>query len=301
MEFIGKTNIDFVGKRNIAFIFSGILSIIGVIAIIMIAAGKANMGVDFAGGTSVQLKFEGLIVIDEARKALEKNGIQADLQQFAEGNKILIRVKKSDLPLGKVADTIVEVFTKEFSANKFVVEGSSEIGATVGKSLQLDALYAISLSMLAIILYIAWRFEFKFGIAATIATFHDVLAVLGILFIMDKEITLLVVTALLTIAGYSLTDTVVIFDRIRENMRSKSKIALPEIINRSVNEVLSRSIITVLTMFIASASIFFFGGNVLHDFAFALLIGLIVGSYSSIYVASSILVVWKPKGGKLIK
>lgn len=301
MEFLGKTNIDFVGKKNIAFIFSAILSIIGVVAVVMIAAGKANLGVDFAGGTSVQLKFEGPIVIDEARKALEKNGIQADLQQFAEGNKLLIRVKKSDLPLGKVADTIVEVFTKEFSANKFLVEGSTEIGPTVGKSLQVDAMYAILLSLIAIIIYIAWRFEFKFGIAATVATFHDVLAVLGILFIMNKEITLLIVTALLTIAGYSLTDTVVIFDRIRENLRSKTKSALPEIVNRSVNEVLSRSIITVLTMFIASASIFFFGGEVLHDFAFALLMGLIVGSYSSIYVASSLLVVWKAKGGKSIK
>lgn len=301
MEFIGKTNIDFIGKRKIAFAFSGIMGILGLVAILMIGMGKANMGVDFAGGTSVQLKFEGPIVIDEARKALEKNGIQADLQQFAEGNKILIRVKKSDLPLGKVADTIVEVFTTEFSANKFVVEGSTEIGPTVGKSLQLDALYAIFLSMLAIIIYIAWRFEFKFGIAATIATFHDVLVVLAILFIMNKEITLLIVTALLTIAGYSLTDTVVVFDRIRENLRSKSKIGLEETINRSVNEVLSRSIITVLTTFIAAASIFLFGGEVLHDFALALLIGLIVGTYSSIYVASSILVVWKPKGGKLIK
>ncbi|MBF8250783.1 MAG: secF [Deltaproteobacteria bacterium] len=301
MELIGKTDIDFTGKRNYAFAFSGVLCLLGVVAIVMIGLGKANMGVDFAGGTSVQLKFEGPVVIDQARKTLEINGLQADLQQFAEGNKLLIRVKKSDIPLGKVADRVVEVFTKEFSANKFVVESSTEIGPTVGQSLQKDALVAVIISMLAIVIYIAWRFEFKFGVAATIATFHDVLAVLGVLFILNTEITLLIITALLTIAGYSLTDTVVIFDRIRENLRSKSKGALEAIINRSVNEVLSRSIITVLTMFIASASIFFFGGEVLHDFSLALLIGLIVGSYSSIYVASPILIVWKTKGGKLIK
>ncbi|MDO8445018.1 MAG: protein translocase subunit SecF [Deltaproteobacteria bacterium] len=301
MELIGKTNIDFTGKRNYAFAFSGVLCLLGIVAIVMIGLGKANMGVDFAGGTSVQLKFEGPVVIDQARKTLESNGLQADLQQFAEGNKLLIRVKKSDIPLGKVADRVVEVFTKEFSANKFVVESSTEIGPTVGKSLQQDALVAVIISMLAIVIYIAWRFEFKFGVAATIATFHDVLAVLGVLFILNTEITLLIITALLTIAGYSLTDTVVIFDRIRENLRSKAKGALEATINRSVNEVLSRSIITVLTMFIASASIFFFGGEVLHDFSLALLIGLVVGSYSSIYVASPILIVWKTKGGKLIK
>ena len=301
MELIGKTDIDFTGKRNYAFAFSGVLCLVGVVAIVMIGLGKANMGVDFAGGTSVQLKFEGPVVIDQARKTLESNGLQADLQQFAEGNKLLIRVKKSDIPLGKVADRVVEVFTKEFSANKFVVESSTEIGPTVGKSLQKDALVAVIISMLAIIIYIAWRFEFKFGVAATIATFHDVLAVLGVIFILNMEITLLTVTALLTIAGYSLTDTVVVFDRIRENLRSKAKVALEATINRSVNEVLSRTIITVLTTFIAAAAIYFFGGEVLHDFAFALLVGLIVGTYSSIFVASPILIVWKTKGGKLIK
>lgn len=301
MELIGKTNIDFVGKRKYAFAFSGILAFLGLLAIVMIAMGKANMGVDFAGGTSVQLKFEGAISIDEARNVLEKNGLQADLQQFVEGNKLLIRVKKSDIPLGKVADRIVEVFTNEFSNNNFVVESSTEIGPTVGKSLQKDAMVAIIVSLLAIIIYIAWRFEFKFGVAATIATFHDVLAVLGILFILNKEISLLIVTALLTIAGYSLTDTVVVFDRIRENLRAKAKKGLEETINRSVNEVLSRTIITVLTTFIAAAAIYFFGGEVLHDFAFALLVGLIVGTYSSVYVASPILIIWKTKGGKLIK
>ena len=301
MELIGKTDIDFTGKRNYAFAFSGVLCLLGVVAIVMVGLGKANMGVDFAGGTSVQLKFEGPVMIDQARKTLESNGLQADLQQFAEGNKLLIRVKKSDIPLGKVADRVVEVFTKEFSANKFVVESSTEIGPTVGKSLQKDALVAVIISMLAIIIYIAWRFEFKFGVAATIATFHDVLAVLGVIFILNMEITLLTVTALLTIAGYSLTDTVVVFDRIRENLRSKAKVALEATINRSVNEVLSRTIITVLTTFIAAAAIYFFGGEVLHDFAFALLVGLIVGTYSSIFVASPILIVWKTKGGKLIK
>src|SRR4030067_3451492 len=119
MELIGKTDIDFTGKRNYAFAFSGVLCLLGVVAIVMIGLGKANMGVDFAGGTSVQLKFEGPVVIDQARKTLESNGIQADLQQFAEGNKLLIRIKTADIPLGQVSDKVVEVFTKEYPANKF--------------------------------------------------------------------------------------------------------------------------------------------------------------------------------------
>jgi preprotein translocase subunit SecF len=160
---------------------------------------------------------------------------------------------------------------------------------------------AITVSMIAIILYIAFRFEFKFGVAAAIATIHDVFAVLGIFYILNWEINLLIVTALLTLAGYSLTDTVVVFDRIRENLKRNKKDALPQLVNYSINEVLSRTIITSLTVVIVLIPLVLFGGEVLHDFSIALLMGVVVGTYSSIFVASPLLVVWHAKsGGRLI-
>ena len=160
---------------------------------------------------------------------------------------------------------------------------------------------AIVVSLIAIIIYIALRFEFKFGVAAAIATLHDVLAVLGIFYILNWEINLLIVTALLTLAGYSLTDTVVVFDRIRENLKKAKRDPLPKLVNNSINEVLSRTIITSLTVVLVLIPLVLFGGDVLHDFSIALLMGVIVGTYSSIFVASPILVVWHAKsGGRLI-
>ena len=154
------------------------------------------------------------------------------------------------------------------------------------------------ISLAGIILYLAWRFDVRFGVAAAIATFHDALAVLGIFYLLDIEITLLIVTALLTLAGYSLTDTVVIFDRIRENMKSGGKKDFGEIINLSVNEVLSRTIITSLTVFLVVLSLYFLGGVVIHDFALALILGVIFGSYSTIFVASALVYIWPKKQSK---
>ncbi len=168
----------------------------------------------------------------------------------------------------------------------------------IGQALQRDALVAITVSLLAIIVYIALRFEFRFGVAAAIATLHDVLAVLGIFWALHWEINLLIVTALLTLAGYSLTDTVVVFDRIRENLKRQPGDPLPTLVNNSINEVLSRTIITSLTVVLVLVPLVLFGGDVLHDFSIALLMGVIVGTYSSVFVASPILVVWSAKSGK---
>jgi len=169
-----------------------------------------------------------------------------------------------------------------------VVDSTTEIGPKVGGKLRKDALVAILVATLGILIYVAFRFQFKFGVGATIATFHDVLAVLGIFFLIGKEINLLLITALLTIAGYSLTDTVVVFDRIRENLRTKFKKSTSEIVNQSINEVLSRTIVTSFTVFLSSLALFIFGGEVIHDFALAMILGIIVGTYSSIFVASPI-------------
>ncbi|BCS53786.1 protein translocase subunit SecF [Geobacter sp. SVR] len=292
MELLGKTNIDFIGKRKISFIISIIISIIGIIGIIQIARGTANMGIDFAGGTSIQLKFAKPMSIAEARKALHENGIaKADLQEIKEGNKLLIKIDRhAGAAVGKSADVVQEAFKKHSPDNAFTVESSTEIGPSIGDKLRKDTLVAVVISLICIVLYIAWRFDFKFGIGATLATTHDCLAMFAVFYLLDKEINLLFITAVLTIAGYSLTDTVVVFDRIRENLHKNLKGAMEKIFNDSINEVLSRTIVTSLTVLLASASLFFFGGEVIHDFALALLIGLLVGTYSSIFVASPIVV-----------
>ncbi len=301
-EILGKTNIDFMGKRAISFALSGILAFLGIVAVIQIARGAANLGIDFAGGTAVQLKFEQAIRIDEARRALETNGLgSAELQEFTQDNKLLIRVKASTTIEEKIAERVMAVFSKEFPGNKFVVDSSMEIGPTIGKKLQEDAMIAVLISFVGIILYIAVRFELRFGVAAALATFHDVLAVLAVFYLLDKEITLLVVTALLTLAGYSLTDTVVVFDRIRENLRTRRREDEETIINTAINQVLSRTIVTSLTVVIVLIPLVLAGAEVLHDFSLALLGGVMFGTYSSVFVASPLLLLWPSGAGSLMK
>jgi preprotein translocase subunit SecF len=290
MELLGKTRIDFIGKRNISFIISAIISIIGIIGVIQVGRGAANMGIDFSGGTAMQLKFNKPISIADARTALHKNGIaKADLQEIKDGNKLL--VKMAGAAVGKPSEMVQTAFKKEFADNAFTVESSTEIGPSIGDKLRKDTLVAAFLSMLGIIMYIAWRFDFKFGVGATCATLHDCLAMFAVFYLMNKEINLLFITAVLTIAGYSLTDTVVVFDRIRENLHKNLKGAMNTIFNDSINEVLSRTIVTSLTVFLAASSLFLFGGEVIHDFSLALLIGVLVGTYSSVFVASPIVVI----------
>jgi preprotein translocase subunit SecF len=296
IELIKNPNIDFLGKRYIAFVLSGILSIIGIIAIVQIATGRANLGIDFAGGTAIQFKFENPVALHNVRLALESGGVKDfDLQDLPSVNKILIRVKKSEQELGKGSETITSILSQKFPENKYVVDSTTVIGPKVGGRLKADAAKAVAFAVVGILVYVAFRFQFKFGVGATIATFHDVLAVLGLFYIMGKEINLILVTALLTIAGYSLTDTVVVFDRIRENLKLKQKENIETVMNSSVNEVLSRTIITSATVLITSIALFFFGGEVLHDFSLAMIMGVIVGTYSSVFVASPVVLIW---GGK---
>jgi preprotein translocase subunit SecF len=296
IELIKNPNINFLGKRYIAFVLSGIISIIGIVAIVQIATGRANLGIDFAGGTAIQLKFEKPVVLHDVRAALEAGGMKDfDLQDLPSVNKILIRVKKSELELDKVSDAITGILTQRFPDNPYVVDSTTAIGPKVGGRLRADAAKAVAVAIIGILVYVAFRFQFKFGVGATIATFHDVLAVLGIFFIMGKEINLILVTALLTVAGYSLTDTVVVFDRIRENLRARQRESVEAVMNISINEVLSRTIITSGTTLFTSLALFFFGGEVLHDFSLAMIMGIIIGTYSSIFVASPVVLLL---GGK---
>jgi len=302
LEIIKNTKIDFLGKRNIAFIFSGIISLIGIFAMVQIATGKANLGIDFAGGTSVQLKFERPVKVHDIRKALEDGGIKDfDLQELTGENKILIRAKNIEIQSGKVSEQVTGVISQKFPDNNFVVDSTTEIGPKVGGKLRADAGMAIVVATIGILIYVAIRFKFNFAVGATVATFHDVTAVLGIFYLLGKEINLILVTALLTIAGYSLTDTVVVFDRIRENLRIRLKDPVESVMNLSINEVLSRTIVTSLTVLLTSVALFFFGGEVLHDFSLAMIIGLLIGTYSSVFVASPIVLLWggnKPLGKK---
>jgi len=296
IELIKNPHIDFLGKKYIAFALSGILAILGIVAIVQISKGHANLGIDFAGGTAIQLKFEKPIVLHNVRLALEKAGLKDfDLQDLPTENKILIRMKKTGEELGHVADSVTTVLSQEFPDNKYVVDSTTVIGPKVGGRLRADAAKAIVVAVVGLLIYVAFRFEVRFGVGATIATFHDVLAVLGLFFIMGKEINLILVTALLTIAGYSLTDTVVVFDRIRENLKLKQKEDVQTVMNASINEVLSRTIITSATVLFTSLALFFFGGEVLHDFSLAMIMGVVVGTYSSIFVASPVVLLW---GGK---
>jgi preprotein translocase subunit SecF len=294
MEIIGKTNIDFLGMRRGAFALSIILVLLGLLAAVQIARGRANLGIDFAGGTSVQVRFDDPIELGEVRSTLAAGGFaESELQQFVGGRRLFIRVKSSGESVSGTAARIEAVLREAFPRNPFLVESSNEVGPVVGRELQQAAVWAVLVSLVGIVTYIAWRFEYRFGIAATVATFHDVLAVLGIFFLLDKEITLLVVTALLTLAGYSLTDTVVVFDRIRENLRAKGRGTLAEIMNGSINQVLARSLMTAFTFLLAVLALLLFGGDVLRDFSLALTIGIVVGSYSSIFVASAFVYEWR--------
>lgn len=304
---IGKTEIDFIGLRKVTVYISGALVLLGLYAFGMVLADKANMGIDFVGGTMIQGSFEQPVTIDAVRKAVESAGFEgATIQELSsreKPNTFLIRIKETENINGLPASKhLVSVVGSAFTDNAFQKDSEHTIGPAVGASLRTDAFWAIIVSVLGIMMYIAIRFDFRGGVAATVATFHDVLAALGIFYLLDIEITLLFVTALLTIAGYSLTDTVVIYDRIRENLRKfRKKAEFVPAINLSINQTLSRTINTSISTLLVVTTLFFFGGEVLHDFALALIIGVVVGTYSSMFVASPIIAVWEAKYPKRFK
>ena len=293
LQIVKKTSIDFIGRRKVAFALSTILVLTGIVAFTQIYRGEANLGVDFAGGTMVHYKAQKEFSLDQVRKALSEAGVEGYTLQEVEGQRsVIVRVKKSVATVGDIERTITNALTGKLPDKGFTMESKTEIGSAVSKELREKALIAIAISLAGIIGYLALRFNLSFGVAAAIATFHDVLTVLGAFYLLDKEISLLIVTALLTLAGYSLTDTVVVFDRIRENLKKRSRLSFAEIINLSVNEMLGRTIITSLTTLLVILCLFVFGGVVIHDFALALLLGVIVGTYSSVFVASPIVYVW---------
>ena len=297
IEIVKKTNIDFIGLRKKAFILSFVLVGLGLLAFVMVLLGRANESVDFTGGTALQIRFSAQVPIHDLRSALVQGGISdVQIQEVTGTRDFLVKTKLSDVGQEKIQDKISKILAASFKDTKFEILSANMVGASVGKELKKDAVIAIVLAMLCIIAYIWWRFTFIFGIAATIATFHDVLAMLGLFYLLNLEMNILFITALLTVAGYSLTDTVVVFDRIRENMgKMKSRDEFGGVINRSINEVLSRTLITSLTVLLVLAALLALGGAVLFEFSLALFIGVLVGTYSSIFVASPLVYIWRKR------
>ncbi len=297
VEIVRKPNIDFLSYRKKAFILSAFLVLSGFFALLMIILGRANLSVDFTGGVHVQVRFEKKPYTGELRNALREGGMEkVEIQEIRGTNEFFIKTKLENHDPVAVGEKISSILKSRFGSESFQILGSTTVGPSVGRELKRKAIIAVGLAAICIVIYIAWRFTFIFGVAATIATFHDVLAVLGIFYFLGKEINILLITALLTIAGYSLTDTIVVFDRIRENLgKSKSESALAHVINRSINEVLSRTLITSITTLLAISAILVLGGPVLFDFSLALFLGVIIGTYSSVFVASPLVYTWRKK------
>jgi SecD/SecF fusion protein len=288
-EAFKRPDIDFMSLRNITFTVSGILVLIGLFSGMQIIRGQGNLGVDFAGGAMLQYKADKSFDMKDVRSVLS----DYDLQPVPSENRLIVKIKRSAEVVGTEAETVSKLMREDLGQYNWVLESQSEIGSSVSSALQTKALQAIFISLLGVIFYLALRFDIRFGLAAALATFHDVIVVLGLCYIFNIEITLLIVTALLTLAGYSLNDSVVIFDRIRENMRKEDAHDFKTTINESINQVMSRTFVTSLTSAMVMAALFVMGGTVIHDFSFALLSGIIVGTYSSIFIASPILYLWR--------
>jgi SecD/SecF fusion protein len=288
LQFIKSARFDFIGKRKAAYVISLFLIIIGIASLAM--RGEQNLGIDFAGGSLQEFRFEKPVSVNQVRLALQEIDLgDSPIQQYRDKKDILIRTYADR------SDKIVEKFKAAFSQNPFKILRIEKVGPAVGRDLTAKAISALLFAVVGICIYISLRFEFRFAMAAIIALFHDILIAAGALSLTGREFSIPVIAALLTVVGYSINDTIVVFDRIREDLRIMRKATYREIINTSINQTLSRTLLTSLTTLLVVGALFFLGGAVINDFAFVLLVGVIVGTYSSIFVASPLLVDWHKK------
>lgn len=293
IEILKNTNFNFLRMRKIASFISGFVILIGLISLI-IKEGP-NFGIDFVGGTIIQLQFQKDIDVGTIRNSLSSVNLgNSEIKRFGDTREVLI---KTEIQRGgeNTAVMVQEVLSRDFPDNPYEIRRVEEVGPKIGRELVKGAILSVIFAFLLMGIYISWRFELKFAIGAVAALVHDVFVTVGIFSLLNIEFSLPVVAAILTLVGYSLNDTIVVFDRIRENLKLLRREKNEVIINKSINEVLSRTIITSLTTLFVIVIIFIFGGEVIHNFAFALLIGIITGTYSSIYVASPIVASWKEK------
>jgi preprotein translocase subunit SecF len=289
-----NSNIHFVGRIKTAIIFS--LVLIGISLISLIIKGGPRYGIDFEGGTLVQVKFFNAVDIGSVRTALDPLAIEGlSVQEFGEkdAQEYLISMKKTTGELQGIEDTVQGALTDTFGSDALEVRRVEMVGPKVGEDLRRKGMLAVTFSILGMLIYIWWRFELRFGVGAILCLIHDVIITLGALSLTNKPIDLPIIAALLTVVGYSVNDTIIISDRIRENLKKMGRGRLPDIVNKSINQTLSRTCITAGTTLMVVVALFFLGGDVIHDFAFTLLVGIFAGTYSSIFIASPLLIVWE--------
>ncbi|MCX8073808.1 MAG: protein translocase subunit SecF [Candidatus Binatia bacterium] len=285
------TNFNFVGNFKRALFFSWALILIGIVS--LIAHGGPNYGIDFAGGTLVQVRFKEATKTDEVRKAIASLELgDASIQDFsrngAGGSEFLIRVPVKGEHLSDFSAQITSALESRFGGDAWEIQRIETVGPRVGSELRWRAIFAVIAATIMMGIYIWIRFELRFGIGAAVALLHDVLITVGALSLANYEFDLTIVAALLTVVGFSVNDTVIVSDRIRENLRKNRRDPLDKIINRSINETLSRTILTTGTALLVLLALFFLGGKVINGFAFTLLVGFTIGTYSSIFISSPI-------------
>ncbi len=293
MEFFKTPNFDLIGKRRIFYTVSLIMGVLSVGALVY--RRGLNPGIDFAGGTLIQGSFKNPVSLGDVRSALDKATLGGgELQDIPDRNAVIIRFRSEAHAKDQVGGQITEALNKAFPENSFQVERVDFVGPVVGRHLVWQAVMAFVFSMLGISAYVAFRFKrWVWGITGVFALVHDIFFTLGFMALLGREMSVTVMAALLTIGGYSINDTIVIFDRIRENLRSRRKEPLDQLMNRSFNETLSRTIITSLTVVLVLIALLLFGGEVIRDFTLAMLFGVLVGTYSSIFIASAMVYDWQ--------
>ncbi len=285
MRFIktGST-IDFMGRRWLALIFSSTAMVVAVITIVL---RGLNLGIDFTGGTLIEVSYRDDVDIAQVRKVLTGSGFEnVSVQQFGTPRDILIRLQQQDSGQNKVSDQVFARLSRA-ADGRVDLRRVEFVGPQVGDELTEDGALAVLVALMAILIYVALRFEWRFALGSVIALVHDVLFTLGLFALLQIEFDLTVLAAVLAVIGYSLNDTIVVFDRVRENFRKLRKGTPEDVINISLNQTLSRTLMTSFTTILVLLALFFLGGEIIHAFAFALLVGIFIGTYSSIYVAST--------------
>ncbi len=295
IRILHKTDINFIKLRHIFFAISGVIVLTGILSL---SIKGLNMGLDFTGGTLIQVKFDKPVEIAALRAAMDAGKVDASIQSFATENSYAIKVKGTQENVNEKANQIIAAL-KTMQGASFTEEKRDYVGPVVGRDLAKKALFAMILSMFGIIVYVAFRFSNPvWGTAGVIGLLHDVFVALTAMSLTNREVDLVIVAAFLTIAGYSINDTIVIFDRMRENIKLFPKMPLGELINLSVNECLSRTIITTFTVFVTVLVLYLFGGSSINNFAFCMLIGTVTGVYSTIALCTPMVYQWERKGRK---
>lgn len=291
-------NIPFTKYRHLAV---GLSTVVNLLVLVFLFVRGPNLGVDFAGGTVVQLKFSQKVSIPEIRTALGSLATsETVIQDFGQqgSNEFLVRLEKTAVEIGTLGEQLRAGLTQRFGSGRFEIRRIESVGPKVGRELRQQGAWSVIAATIMMGVYIWFRFELRFGLGAVVALIHDVLVTIGALMLAHYEFDLTIIAALLTIVGYSVNDTVIVCDRIRENMRKIRRESLESIINMSINETLSRTIITTGTAIMVLIALFLLGGGVIRPFAFALLVGFFSGVYSTIFIASPVILLWEQRGRK---